>query len=166
MHSRFVAFGLSAAVVLLDRLTKLWVESAVGRYETIPVIPGFFDIIYTRNRGIAFGLFADSGGYLRSVLLVGVAVAVLGAVAVLIWRLPRNPTPSHRWFPFALGLIFGGAAGNLYDRIVHGSVTDFLDVYVGDWHWPAFNIADSAITIGAVLLLMESVLRPRQMRES
>jgi len=162
MHSRWFAFCLSGAVVVWDRITKLWVEAAITPYETIPVIPGFFDLIYTRNRGIAFGLFADAEGPLRSLLLVGVALAVLCAVAVLIWRLPRTPDPQHRWLPAALGLILGGAAGNLYDRIVHGSVTDFLDFYVGDWHWPAFNVADSAITTGAVLLLLESVLRPRR----
>ena len=159
MHSRLTAFGLSAAVIALDRVTKLWVEAAISPYEAIPVIPGFFDLIYTRNRGIAFGLFADAQGHLRPVLLIGVALAVLCAVAVLIWRLPGRPEPQHRWLPVALGLIFGGAAGNLYDRIVHGSVTDFLDVYIGDWHWPAFNVADSAITTGALLLVLESVLR-------
>ena len=166
MHSRLVSFGLSAAVVVLDRISKLWVEATISPYETIPVIPGFFDLIYTRNRGIAFGLFADAEGQLRPVLLIGVALAVLCAVAVLIWRLPRRPDPRHRWLPAALGLILGGAAGNLYDRIVYGSVTDFLDVYVGDWHWPAFNVADSAITTGALLLVLESVLRTHRTEHS
>ncbi len=161
MYSRRIAFGVAAAVIVLDRITKLWVEAAISPYEAIPVIPGFFDLIYTRNRGIAFGLFADAGGPLRSLLLIGVALAVLGAVAVLIWRLPPQPGPQQRWLPAALGLIFGGATGNLYDRLLQGSVTDFLDLYVGDWHWPAFNVADSAITAGALLLLLESVMRPR-----
>jgi signal peptidase II len=109
---------------------------------------------------MAFGLFNDSASEFRTFLLVGVSGVVLVFIAVLIWRLPRDAAHSPLASALALGLIFGGAIGNQYDRIVRGSVTDFLDVYIGTHHWPAFNVSDSAITVGAILMAITMLRSP------
>jgi len=158
MRAPIPAFALAAAIIVLDRLTKLWVQTEVSLYESHTVVPGLFDIVHAENRGMAFGLFSDGESGFRSVLLVGVALAVLVVVSVMLWRLPARPGGGRRLTGTALALVLGGAVGNLYDRAFRGSVTDFLDVYVGDWHWPAFNVADSAITIGAILLALSVVV--------
>lgn len=155
MDARYRAFALSAVIVVLDRVTKLWIQATVDLYDAINVIPGFFDIVHTENKGMAFGLFSDGESTFRTVLLVGVASVVLVFVGVTLWRQPRELPASQRFSRFALALIFGGAVGNLYDRLFRGSVTDFLDVYIGSHHWPAFNVADSAITVGALLLALD-----------
>lgn len=152
MDRRIISFALAAGVILLDRLTKIWIQTSLPLGETIPVIPDFFDIVHVENRGMAFGLFSGGDGAWRPVLLVGLASVVLLFVAGMIWRLPEELRKGQRFAYLSLGLILGGAAGNLYDRAVARSVTDFLDVYVGPYHWPAFNVADSAITVGAILL--------------
>jgi len=154
MRDRSPPFALAAAIVLLDRITKLWIQATVSLYDAHPVIPGFFDIVHTENRGMAFGLFSDGESSLRSVLLVGVALVVLVFVSAMLWRLPSQPVHGRRLTGVALALVLGGAVGNVYDRLFRGSVTDFLDIYVGEVHWPAFNVADSAITIGAGLLAL------------
>ena len=161
MDCRLLACALAGGIVGLDRLTKLWIEANVEIYGTVPVLPGLFDIVHTQNRGIAFGLFAEGGGAWRRTLLTAVAFLVLSGVAALIWRLPRDYAARPVWSAASLGLILGGAVGNLYDRVVRGSVTDFLDVYVGEHHWPAFNVADSAITVGAALLALGMLRSPR-----
>ena len=155
MDPRYRAFALSTAIVVLDRITKLWIQAEIGVYDTIKVIPGFFDIVHTENKGMAFGLFSDGESSVRTVLLVGVAAVVLVFVGVTLWRQPRELPANQRFTRLALALILGGAFGNLYDRLFRGSVTDFLDVYIGSYHWPAFNVADSAITIGALLLAFD-----------
>ena len=152
MDRRVFSYGLAGLVIVLDRVTKLWIERSVGLWDRHTVIPGFFDIVHTQNRGMAFGLFADGDSRLRSVLLIGVALVVLVIVASLIWRMPREFVPDGRTARLSLGLVLGGAVGNLWDRIFRGSVTDFLDFHAGGYHWPAFNVADSAITVGAALL--------------
>jgi len=164
MSARTSALLVAAAVAALDRATKIWVERSVSMWETIVVIPGFFQIIHTRNRGIVFGLFSEAEGMLRTlVVLVATAVALLVLVAWL-WRLPEDAPGGRNYTRFALALILGGAAGNLYDRLFQGAVTDFLDFHLAGYHWPAFNLADSAITVGAGLLLAELLFarRPAQ----
>jgi len=162
MGLRLLAYGLAGAVVVLDRLTKIWIRHNVTPWDRIPVIPGLFDIVHTENRGMAFGLMNESASSWRTLLLVGVAGAVLVAVAVLIWRLPGQLSAHQRFSSAALGLILGGAIGNVYDRVVQGGVTDFLDLYVGRYHWPAFNVADSAITVGAVLVALDLLWSPAE----
>ncbi|MCP5115385.1 MAG: signal peptidase II [bacterium] len=164
MDPRYRAFALALVIVVLDRITKLWIQAKVSLYDVHNVIPGLFDIVHTENKGMAFGLFSEGESTLRTVLLVGVASVVLVFVVISIWRTPRELPPGQRYIRLSLGLILGGAVGNLYDRIVRGSVTDFLDIYVGEHHWPAFNVADSAITIGAVLLALDLLL-PGRARE-
>jgi len=144
-------WAVAAAVFALDRLSKHLIETRVAEWEAIPVIPGFFRIIHTRNTGVAFSLFADAGRSGAQWLAALTAALTLGVV-FLLWQTCR--ARNEDWtLAAALALIAGGAAGNLYDRLLFGGVTDFLDFCLGAWHWPAFNAADSAITCGAALLL-------------
>ncbi|MCW5978946.1 MAG: signal peptidase II [Bryobacteraceae bacterium] len=152
---------IAAAIVLADRLTKYWIETSVSLYDTWVVIPGFFNIVHTQNTGMAFGLLSDAPGAWRTILLIGVALAVLAAVFFSLWNLPAQPADGQKYTRLGLALILGGAIGNLYDRIAQGSVTDFLEFYAGAYSWPAFNVADSAITIGAALLVLD-LLRSRR----
>jgi len=150
-------YGLSFAIFAVDRLTKRIIESRVSVFDTHTVIPGFFDIVHARNPGAAFSMFADSTSAWRPFVLIGLSVAALALVAAIL----RNATRLDRPTALGLSLILGGALGNVFDRITTGAVTDFLDFYIGDLHWPAFNVADSAIVIGSCLLLI-SMLRPKQ----
>ena len=150
-------YALAAVIFALDRLTKRIVEARVSVFEIHTVIPGFFDIVHARNRGAAFSMFADSTSAWRPFFLIGLSLAALVLVAGIL----RNASRLDRPTAIGLSLILGGAMGNVFDRIVSGAVTDFLDFYIGDMHWPAFNVADSAIVVGSCLLLI-SLLRPRQ----
>ncbi len=130
-----------------------------GTSET--VIDGFFNLVHVRNTGIAFSLFADSEPWFRDLVLPGVSMVAIAAIVALLYRQGNLSTLSR----VALVLILAGAVGNLYDRLLYGYVTDFLDLYVGTYHWPAFNVADSAITIGAVMLLLDSMLTRNPLSE-
>src|SRR5438876_10937751 len=152
-----LCYGLAAAIFALDRFTKWIIEARVSVLETHTVIPGFLDIVHARNRGAAFSMFADSNSPWRPFFLIGLSLAALVLVAGIL----RNAARLDRPTAIGLSLILGGALGNVFDRIVSGAVTDFLDFYIGDLHWPAFNVADSAIVIGSGLLLV-SLLRPKQ----
>jgi len=154
MISRAARFGISTALFACDRLTKSWIEKSLDSWDTLVVIPGFFNIIHAQNRGAAFGVMNQSEGPLRTFLLVGVSCAVMLFVAVQLWRLPKGGWPAGSLTPVALAMVLGGAAGNLYDRILRGSVTDFLQFFIGSFEWPSFNVADSAITVGAGLLML------------
>jgi len=154
---RLTYFVVSLAVILLDQVTKSVVAERVPLHASVPVIPGLFDLTHVKNSGAAFGLFASFDSPLRSVLLNSVAFVVFFAVLVYAWRTSAASTRLQ----VGLSLILGGAVGNLLDRMRAGSVTDFLDFYVGSHRWPAFNVADSAITIG-VLLLAWDIWRPHE----
>lgn len=147
--SPFVGAGV---IVALDRVTKVLIEHQVALWDTIPVIPGVLNIVYTRNRGAAFGMLNEAPELLRKVLLIGVSLVILGFIV----RMLLTQSQSR----LALTLVLGGAVGNLYDRIVCGSVTDFIQVFIGSYEWPSFNVADSAICIGASLLALE-IFRPQ-----
>jgi signal peptidase II len=155
---RSKAYALSAAVFAADRLTKSMVEAHVSAFEVHTVIPGFFDIVHSQNRGVAFGILNDSTSAWRTAVLIVFASAALLLVAALLWRTSRL----DRWTATGLALVLGGAAGNLFDRIVWGRVTDFLEFYIGNWHWPTFNVADSCVVIGSLLLLADLVKPKRQ----
>ena len=157
MRTRLSFLALAAVLFSLDRWSKVAVAQTLELHESRNVIAGFFDLVHARNPGIAFSLFADSGPLLREWLLPLVTAAAIIFVFVLFWRYEGGPRGR-----LALTLILAGAAGNLYDRLMYGYVTDFLDVYVGGWHWPAFNVADSCITVGALLLLLDSALAPKE----
>ena len=149
------------AVVVFDQLTKGLVMAYFGLYELQPVIPGLFNLTYLTNTGAAFGMLAGAQTIWRQVFFVGVAVAAIG-VMVFSYRQFRS---QGRIFAHAIGLIAGGAVGNLIDRLRFGAVVDFLDFYVGTHHWPAFNVADSAICVGVGLFILGSLLYPPQESE-
>ncbi len=138
----------SLAVVILDQISKLAVVRTMQVHETVSVIPGFFNLVHVRNRGIAFGILNRPGGDLNYYLLVG--GTLLAVFLLLLWF--RKIAAVHASAGFALSLIIGGALGNLTDRIRLREVVDFLDAHIGSFHWPAFNVADSAITIGSIWL--------------
>jgi signal peptidase II len=151
---------LSLAVIVLDQWTKWLVEVHLPHHAAQPVIPGFLNLTHVRNTGVAFGLFASEGAASGSGLLIVLGLIALGAVSVYFWFTPGK----DRLLLLALSLVVGGAIGNLIDRVSSGAVTDFVDVYIGDHHWPAFNVADSAITIGILLMALDS-LRPHRQKE-
>jgi len=141
-------FALAALLVLADQATKALVLSRVALGERLELAP-FFNLVFVYNAGAAFSLLAQAGGWQKP-LLVAFALGAAALVSVLIVR-----RPGERLLCTGLALILGGALGNVIDRLRFGQVVDFLDVHAGGWHWPAFNVADSAITVGAVLLILE-----------
>lgn len=153
---RLLPFGVALLIVVADRITKLLIQHSVGSGDDISVIPGWLRIIHTENPGAAFGVLAEGNALVRSAVLIGISTVVLIFVISALWN--RNSTFSAATTRLGLGLILGGAVGNLFDRAVRGTVTDFIEVYHGLWSFPAFNVADSAITVGAVLLLIDLLL--------
>jgi signal peptidase II len=140
---------LAGLALVLDQITKLVVIAKLAPYQDVIPLTGFFNLVHVHNKGAAFSLLADQPGWQRGFFIVLALIA--SAVIVYLLRKPGKPL-----FHVALALILGGALGNVIDRILYGHVIDFLDFYVGGWHWPAFNVADSAITLGAVLLIYDS----------
>jgi signal peptidase II len=147
------AFYLLVAliVVLLDRWTKHVVAHRIALYSQIQVIPGFFRLTHTENTGAAFSLFADSITPWKTALLIAFSGIALVVVSILLWKNHH----AHVVTGIGLSLIMGGAVGNLWDRLARGRVVDFLLFYVRRYQWPVFNLADSAIVIGAGLLILE-----------
>jgi signal peptidase II len=145
---------IASGVLALDQLTKWWILlSVMNPPQLIPIMPSF-NLVLTWNRGVSFGMFAmgtDMGPWILSVL----ALAIVGVL--LFWLRKAE----GKLIPIAIGLIVGGAIGNVIDRVVHGAVVDFLDLYWGNYHWPAFNVADSGITVGAILLVVDSLFSGR-----
>jgi signal peptidase II len=146
--------SLAALVIVLDQITKYFILQKFVLHETLYITP-FFNLVHVRNTGAAFSMLADAGGWQRA-FFIGVALV---ASVWVIWLLRRHP--QQKLFCLALGLILGGAIGNLIDRVWLGSVVDFVQVHYGGWYFPAFNVADSAITIGAGLLIWDG-LRPQR----
>ena len=126
-------------------------------YQSIPIIDGLFNLTYVRNTGAAFGIFAGSAEIFRRPFLIAVSIVAIGVTLVMVQRLSED----NLWLLTALSFILGGAIGNLIDRVVYGEVIDFLDCYWGNYHWPAFNLADSFITVGVVITLV-ILLRSRE----
>jgi signal peptidase II len=141
---------LSLVAVILDQGTKLAVDSTMQLYQSIQVLP-YFNLTYVHNTGAAFSFLSQAGGWQRW-LFAGLAIAISIGITFWLSRLQKHEV----LLAAALSLILGGAVGNLIDRLAYGYVIDFLDVYYRDWHWPAFNIADSAITLGVALMLAET----------
>jgi signal peptidase II len=160
--------GLTLAVVFLDRATKAWIESRPPSYFPHVVTPNIFNIIYSRNPGIAFSFFADSSSAFTRIFLIVSSILIIGVIA---WLLVASRS-SSALNAAGLALLLGGAAGNITDRIIHGAVTDFLEVWLRflPWHifnpWPTFNVADAAVTIGAVLIVFDVLFaqQPRPTR--
>lgn len=141
---------LSLLAVILDQATKLAIAGSMQLYESIQIMP-FFKLTYVHNTGAAFSFLSEAGGWQRW-FFAGLAIVISAVIAVWLTRLKKHET----LLAVALSLVLGGAVGNLIDRLAYGYVIDFLDVYYQSWHWPAFNIADSAITLGVILMLLES----------
>jgi signal peptidase II len=150
----FIFFLGAAAILALDQITKSAITSRFVLHETYPVINGFFNLVYVMNPGAAFGFLAEASETFRYVFFTGITVLAAG---LIVYYLVKS-SPRNLLLVSSLTLIFGGAVGNLIDRLRFGAVVDFLDVYIGGAHWPAFNVADSAITIGAVLMIWEMIL--------
>ena len=147
---------MTLIVIVLDQASKKWIESHLEAFEKMEIIPGFLNLIHVRNSGVAFGLFPSNGDAAGTLVLIGLGLLALCAVAYYFWWSPAN----DRFLLAALGLVMGGAVGNLIDRISKGAVTDFIDCYVGSYHWHTFNVADSAITVGIALMLIGTFFAP------
>ncbi len=148
-----VRLAIIAAIVALDRVTKLYIQTNFSALDTVPVIPGIFNIVHAENPGAAFSMLADAPLAIRRTILIGLSGLVMAIVAYLLFR-PKHPgeTPVT---PIGLALVLGGALGNFWDRIVIGTVTDFLQFFIGPYEYPSFNVADSAVFCGAALLLVD-----------
>jgi signal peptidase II len=156
LPSRLRFLWLTLVVVLLDRATKAWFESQTTEGWRHEVIHHFIYLVRASNPGIAFSFFADSTSpWTRVILITGSLIVI----AVLAWLLVASHSGGR--FTAGLALLLGGATGNVTDRILHGAVTDFFEVWFGSYHYPAFNVADSAITIGAILILLDVLFPPR-----
>lgn len=145
---------ITGLIVLLDQATKFLVLARMPLYDSIPVIEGFFNLTHVRNPGGAFGFMAAGSQGVRNLLFVGVSIVAMGLIVYFYRSTPKT----YPYLASALAMIFGGAVGNLIDRLRFGEVVDFLDVYVGAYHWPAFNVADSAISVGITIFIAHLVL--------
>ena len=142
--------ALSITVVALDQLTKSYIAQSMHLHQSIPIIPGFFNLTYIRNPGAAFGFLASSSSGFRMIFFVVTSIVALGLLATIFLRLQ----PEDWWGQLTVTSIFSGAIGNLIDRLQFGEVIDFLDFHINGYHWPAFNVADIAISLGVVSLFL------------
>ena len=152
---------LVLVVIVLDQLTKIWVVNNFRLYETLEIIPGFFSFTYLTNKGAAFGFLASVDSAWRHSFFLILASVALVLIVITWFRIRKD----HRFYGPALALIAGGAIGNVIDRLRLGAVVDFFDFYVAGRHWPAFNIADSAITVGVALFLLANFMEERQKKQ-
>jgi signal peptidase II len=151
---------LSVTVIALDRLSKYWASSTLELHDPVSMLP-FFNLTLMHNQGAAFSFLSHAGGWQRWFFTV---IALIVTLVIVQWI--KRLSPTETWLAAALSLIAGGALGNVWDRIQLGYVVDFIDIYYGTWHWPAFNIADSAITIGALMLIVEGFSGKRKSSQS
>ncbi|MBZ5533894.1 MAG: signal peptidase II [Acidobacteriia bacterium] len=151
-------FLIATVVVGTDQITKWAIAQKIMLHDSVDVVPGLFRLTHVQNQGAAFGLFSDSPSEWKIAMLIMFSIAALAVVSALLWKNGNAMNTTA----IALSLVFGGALGNLWDRVASGRVIDFLDFYLGSHHWPAFNVADSAIVIGALLLLSEIFLSPQE----
>lgn len=144
-----IFLGIAVLVIVLDQATKAWIVGAMRLHDSYPVIGGFFNITSVRNPGAAFGFLAGAPPLFRTIFFIAITV---GAILLILYYLRVSKIDDY-FLIVSLALIFAGAAGNLIDRVRFGEVVDFLDVYLGSYHWPAFNVADSAISVGAFIMI-------------
>lgn len=158
MKKSYLIFFITALVIIaLDQVTKILVVSNLQLHDSVPLVNGFLNLVHVRNPGAAFGFLAKAPAWFRSVFFIAVTV---GAILLILYYLKQTGAGDKNQV-VALSLIFAGAVGNLIDRIRFGEVIDFIDVYISTHHWPAFNVADSAISVGALLLLLSILKRPK-----
>ena len=154
---KVVYFVVIIVTIAADQLTKALVVDSMHLYESREIIPGFFNLVYVTNSGAAFSMLADINSPWRHYFFLGIGSVALVGLTIAYWKL-RKVNSLYSW---PLALIAGGAAGNLIDRVRFGAVIDFLDFYAGSYHWPAFNIADSAICVGVSLFLLINIFETR-----
>lgn len=154
MNRYLLASIWTAVVVVLDQLTKTWASSAMEVWSGKVVIPGFFNLVHYLNRGAAWGFLGSDAIDWQRPLFIGITFVALGFITYML----KTTSQSDKWMIHGLGLVAGGAIGNLIDRVRLGVVIDFLDFYVGSYHWPAFNVADCALTVGAGCILLSVYL--------
>ena len=154
----FILSATVAAAVLLDLITKAYIDSSMSLHESVVVIRGFLNITYVRNPGAAFSFLASASPGFRSVFFLTVTIL---AIVLVLYYIAKSKTDEPLMI-FALSLILSGALGNFIDRVRLGEVIDFIDVHLGAYHWPAFNVADSAITVGAFIMLFALFKRPKE----
>ncbi len=163
MRKNIILFIFGAiAVIILDQITKAVITEKLFMYGSHKVIDGFFSLVYVMNPGAAFGFLAGAPEIFRYLFFISVTVL---AILLIIYYILKSKSQDVLMV-ISLTLIFGGAVGNLIDRIRFGAVVDFLDFYIGAWHWPAFNVADSAISIGAVLMIWEMLVSRKKTSSS
>lgn len=154
-------YGIAAIVVILDQITKVWADRSLALYEQIPVIPSF-NITLAYNQGAAFSFLSDAGGWQRW-FFISISVIVSTVLIVWLYRMTRE----EKWLSISIALILGGAIGNnLIDRVIYGHVVDFIQVFYKEWYFPSFNVADAAITVGTVLLLIMTFFEKNDETES
>ncbi len=160
--SRVARYGLLAvialSVIVADQITKLWIMQSMRLHESIPVVPNLFSLTYIRNPGAAFGLLAGSSNAFRTVFFGVTSLFALALLSTILVRLPERDWVGQ----LSIAGILGGAIGNLIDRLRFGEVIDFLDVYLESYHWPAFNVADSAISVGVVCLIIHFAFEQKE----
>ena len=157
-HRYLLLTMVALTTMILDQVVKFYIQQTMSLHETIVVIPSFFHLTYIRNPGGAFGLLADQGSAFRFIFFGLTSIVALGLLGVLLYKAPQD-----EWLaPLAISLVLGGALGNLMDRIRFGAVVDFLDFFLKDFHWPAFNVADSAITVGITILLIHFLIEKKR----
>ena len=155
-YSKYVRLASVAGfIIIADQITKALILKSMPLYHSVPVIPGFFNITHIQNPGGAFGFLANQSSSLRTIIFILISSLAVG----LIFWFYKNTPKTHPWLASAFAMIFGGAIGNLIDRIRFGKVVDFLDFYLGNLHYPAFNVADSAISIGITIFIIHLVFK-------
>lgn len=157
LHS-FLLASLTGVVIAVDQVTKLYVMQTMRLHESITVIPNLFSLTYIRNPGAAFGLLAGSSNTFRMVFFGLTSIFALGLLGTILLRMPEQ----DRMGRLSVAGILGGAIGNLIDRLRYGEVIDFLDFYIEQYHWPAFNVADSAITVGVIFLIVHFMFEKKE----
>ena len=159
---RFIYLLIACLVLAADQITKAVILARFSPDSVIPVIPGAFNFVRVENRGVAFGFMNEISSSFAFLLIVLVSIVAMALILYLLWKL----NPAAKRAGIAFGLILGGATGNLADRLIRGRVVDFLDFYFRSYHWPAFNVADSAIVVGAGLLALDLFLKDGLRRSS
>lgn len=154
-RTRLWLVAMAGCIYLADQASKLWILANLDHFEQIVVIPGLFQLVHVRNSGAAFGMLADAPEWLRVIVLVGVSSIAVLALAYFVWKASATREYGGTLLRIGLALVLGGAMGNIHDRHAYGDVVDFLDFFIGTWHWYTFNIADSAICVGTGLLLID-----------
>ncbi len=150
-----LVMAISSIVLILDQVTKAWVHGQMALHQSVEIVPHFFNLTYLRNTGAAFGFLAGGPTALRVGFFILISAVAIGCIVYLLKNLRSDQTP----WSAALASILGGAVGNLIDRLRMGEVIDFLDFHWYSWHWPAFNVADSAITVGVILLAYQLICK-------